>query len=346
MKITSKVTDIAYTQWVEQFVQEVLEESGLCGEEVVIMDIEPDKRIFITVDGLPHDIRTWGFIPVETDENGKPCAEDVQYTLFQMVEDEDGGGHGDEVDSGTLKIEWTNEENENQEDTGMNKTIEAIKQGEHVEIIDLFELVNQFKITMLSVSSSGIESFSMDVNTFEKGYGRYEFRQEQTTNNYFISASDIVDTEAKYVSGEDGFDSINISCTLKNGGNLSLYVFKVSQYESEAEAYTEIDFEELKNYLDNFRSDGGTYINVCVDDLHGLHLKIPMVDFADIEEDENEDFMLYVGGGSGELKVSLYDDSCNTFYKKKTGVAEEFIIRPYGQPFTEIIIQCFKKKSE
>lgn len=218
----------------------------------------------------------------------------------------------------------------------MNNTIEVIKQGKHVEITELFELVNQYKITMLSVGT-----FSMDVNRFEECNSNYEFIQVNTTNNYTVNSGEITGVEAKYIPADDG---VSISCALKNGGNLNLYILKVSQYEVETDNYKEIDLEELKDYLDSFRANGGTYIKVRLNDLHGLHLKLPMVDFADIEEDENEDYTLYIGGGSGELKVSLYDDSCNAFYKKKTSAADEFIIRPYGQPFTEITLLCFKNK--
>ena len=54
-----------------------------------------------------YDIRTWNFRPAKKDKKGQTCAEIVEYTLFKMVADEHGS-HGEEVDEGCLRIEWTN----------------------------------------------------------------------------------------------------------------------------------------------------------------------------------------------------------------------------------------------
>ena len=43
------------------------------------------------------------------DKNGKTCAEIVDYTLFKIVMDNNGNGHGEEVGEGRLNIEWKNE---------------------------------------------------------------------------------------------------------------------------------------------------------------------------------------------------------------------------------------------
>lgn len=106
-KITNKVTEPGYIQWIEKFVRDVLDLADLCGENVVIEDIEYNRRISLTIDGEEYSIRTWNFYPEDTDKNGKTCAEKVQYTLFQMVEDEQGA-HGEEVDFGMIRIEWEN----------------------------------------------------------------------------------------------------------------------------------------------------------------------------------------------------------------------------------------------
>ena len=107
MKIINKVTDSSYIQWVEKFVQDVLDRAQISCNEVVIEDIEPDKRIFLTLDGEEYDIRTWNYQVVKKDTLGIPCAEMVRYSLFVMVND-DTGSHGDEADYGTIKIEWKN----------------------------------------------------------------------------------------------------------------------------------------------------------------------------------------------------------------------------------------------
>ena len=105
--IVNKVTDKAYIQWIENFVDRVLKLAKLSYEETVIEDIEPSKRILLTIDDKEYIIRTWNFQPVERDENGNPCAEMVEYSLFEMVKHEKGSG-GVEVDNNRIKIAWKN----------------------------------------------------------------------------------------------------------------------------------------------------------------------------------------------------------------------------------------------
>lgn len=107
MKIVNKVTDENYTQWIENFVTRVLKHAYIKYEEVVIEDIEPSKRIFIFVDGKEYDIRTWNYHIVKYDNNGIPCAERVDYTLFEIVKD-NNGSHGEIVDEDQTQIEWVN----------------------------------------------------------------------------------------------------------------------------------------------------------------------------------------------------------------------------------------------
>lgn len=107
MKIINKVTDEGYIQWIEDFVRQVLQKAKLSYEEVVIEDIEPSKRIYLTIDGKEYSLRTWNFHPVEKNENGNTCAEMVEYSLYEMVSNKDGA-HGKEVDFGIMKIEWNN----------------------------------------------------------------------------------------------------------------------------------------------------------------------------------------------------------------------------------------------
>lgn len=107
MKITNKVTDPGYVQWIEQFVANVITQSEVTCEEVIIEDIEYSKRIFLDIDGEEYVIRTWSFHPIEKDAKGYTCAEMVDYTLFKMIED-DIGIHGEEIHEGTLAITWKN----------------------------------------------------------------------------------------------------------------------------------------------------------------------------------------------------------------------------------------------
>ena len=107
MKIINKVGDTGYIQWVEQFVGQIVQESKIDCEEVIIEDIEHSRRIFLTIDGQEYAIRTWSFHSIEKDEQNQTCAEMVDYTLFRTVAD-DTGSHGEEICNGLLKIEWKN----------------------------------------------------------------------------------------------------------------------------------------------------------------------------------------------------------------------------------------------
>lgn len=107
MKITNKVTDPGYVQWIEQFVTNVIMQSETICEKVIIEDIEYSKRIFLLIDGKEYIIRTWNFHLIEKDERGYTCSEMVDYTLFKMIED-DIGIHGEEICDGSLAITWKN----------------------------------------------------------------------------------------------------------------------------------------------------------------------------------------------------------------------------------------------
>lgn len=107
MKIINKVTNEDYIQWIEDFVIKVLKHASIKYDETVIYDIEPSNRIFIFVDDKEYDIRTWNYHVVKYDNNNIPCAENVEYTLFEIVQDDDGS-HGEIVDEGRIRIEWVN----------------------------------------------------------------------------------------------------------------------------------------------------------------------------------------------------------------------------------------------
>lgn len=107
-KVINKVTDLGYIQWIEKFVRDVIKQANINCKEIIIEDIENSKRVFLTIDGKEYDVRTWNFDIVDTDSNGIPCAEIVDYTLYEMVVDV-GGSHGQIIDCGKIRIEWKNE---------------------------------------------------------------------------------------------------------------------------------------------------------------------------------------------------------------------------------------------
>ena len=108
MKITNQVTDPNYTQWIEKYASDVLKHAKLKCKEVIIEDIEPSKRIFLLVDGSKYTIRTWNYRPIKFDKNDMVCAECVEATLYKMVFEEDGSGHGEVMDDSMIKIKWKN----------------------------------------------------------------------------------------------------------------------------------------------------------------------------------------------------------------------------------------------
>lgn len=105
MKIVNKINDPNYIQWIKKFVTRVMTKSKLPFGEVIIDDID-DKHIYLNVDGEEYDIRIWNYRPVKKDKEDYPCAEMVDYTLFHMIDDSDGSGHGEEICNGSLRIEW------------------------------------------------------------------------------------------------------------------------------------------------------------------------------------------------------------------------------------------------
>lgn len=108
MKITNKVNNPNYNQWIEKFVTQVIKKSKLPCEEIIIDDIEDSKRIYLIVDGEEYTIRTRNFHSVKKDEKDRTCAEMVDYSLYKMIDDGDGSGPGEEVCNGSLRIEWKN----------------------------------------------------------------------------------------------------------------------------------------------------------------------------------------------------------------------------------------------
>lgn len=107
MSVINKVTDDNYVKWVEEFVCKVLKNANIEFNTVEIEDVEPDKRIFIKVDGIDYIVRTWNFHLVGTDMQGIPCCELVDYSLFITSENTEFRS-GEELDEGKIEIQWEN----------------------------------------------------------------------------------------------------------------------------------------------------------------------------------------------------------------------------------------------
>ena len=111
MTIINKINNdtlqaFGYEQWIEKFVENVINKVGLNCNEVTIVDLD-GKTIYLSIDGTTYNLRTWDFHPIQKDDNGHTCAEIVRYTLYEMIEDKTGG-HGNEIGEGEIKIDWKN----------------------------------------------------------------------------------------------------------------------------------------------------------------------------------------------------------------------------------------------
>ena len=117
MRIIDNVKRPGFTQWCPDFVKRVIESTHMiiCGNRVDTVEITEitDKRIYLSISGLPFIIRTWNYIPCEKDRSGKTCGERVDFTLFFAGEEytfPNGlkSGNGVPMTSGALKIKWSN----------------------------------------------------------------------------------------------------------------------------------------------------------------------------------------------------------------------------------------------
>lgn len=111
MKIINKVENAYCRQWVKELTEQAIQNSNLDCTKVVIDEFDFDKRISLKINDKEYTIKILDFIPLDRDTTGRVCRAIYSYTLFMMVEEEDGSGHGEEIDHNTLMIAWKNKEN-------------------------------------------------------------------------------------------------------------------------------------------------------------------------------------------------------------------------------------------
>ena len=113
------------------------------------------------------------------------------------------------------------------------------------------------------------------------------------------------------------------------------------------ESFIEEDVYTLKDSLEEvLANDNKSYLLAKATDNFGLSMKINNVQRAYVDEDE-EGFELHISDDFTEIKLPLVDDSVNGIYHKTSGNLEEWLIKPYGQPFMEIRLVVFEsEKSE
>ena len=100
MKIINNIEIDNPNQWIERFVEQVL-------EQALIEEIEEEKRILLSAGGQRYDIRIQAFLPVAADLNGMVCTENVQYVLYRK-NTENGREYGEAIDDDFIRIQRGN----------------------------------------------------------------------------------------------------------------------------------------------------------------------------------------------------------------------------------------------
>lgn len=197
----------------------------------------------------------------------------------------------------------------------------------------IFEVVNNYALTILSLKKDKGEVMSMQINQYEKTPTGYEFSQtcQMDGARFVLNAEDLVTAKSEY---NKEADFLYITCELLNGMELNLMILNMEDNKNEiAEGgWKEIDVYALKDFLEEM--NGCFRALVKVTDAFGLNIGIQNP--APIYIDDEEELILNVGDGANSLRLPLYDDNVNLFYMRESNRSKEVIIKPFGQPFLEI----------
>ena len=225
------------------------------------------------------------------------------------------------------------------------KTIKTVLNNTAATAQDYFQLVNQFDYSNITLQKDKKTVLEMAVNKVEEYGDTIEFLQDCTETHYVLNLSDVQSIEGKLHEDADIFI---ITVELKDGTRLSICIFHISTNSATLvkESFIEEDVYTLKDSLDEvMENDNKSYLLAKVMDNFGLSMKLNNVQRAYVNEHE-EGFTLYIGDDFTEIKLPLVDDCCNGIYYKKSGSMEEWLIRPYGQPFMEIRLVVFENESK
>lgn len=223
--------------------------------------------------------------------------------------------------------------------TMTNETIETIKNGSNPSTQELFDLINAYSVTMLSIQDKNHKTRTeMNVNYFDSYKTEYEFGQLNTDTRCIINKSDILSAESHWI--EKG-DMIHIKSCLSDGGYLNLVIFHASNglKITTSKDYYEISLYELNEFLQKTSGDKPEYSCsvVKVKNKFGFNMRMvyPKQTFIDMEDDDPNG-QLCIEDDVNFLKVNVMDDSCNQFYRKDSAESAEIAIMPYSEPFMEI----------
>lgn len=233
----------------------------------------------------------------------------------------------------------------------MNKTVEAIKNGQNVATEELFEVVNSYVLTTLSLRTPDKQRImSMKVNHYENACGCYEFTQTcQLFDDvaYSLKPDELVSVRGEYNNKADTF---YITCELKNGMELWLMIVNVSGSEEEIESdgFYETNIYDIQEFLEDVIHEKNEYYCVLarVTDVFGFDFKMRNAVRTYINTLDDSDWKLHISDDFNTFEVPVTDDSVNLLYMKETDHSKEIIVKPYGQPFMEIRMLFFKKHEQ
>lgn len=229
----------------------------------------------------------------------------------------------------------------------MNKTIEAIKNGQKVATEKLFEVVNMYDITHLSLMKGNQAIWAMQVNKFQKYKDMFEFSQDCATDNnkYLLNKDEIISSDIEW---NEKADALFITCILKNDMKLQMMIlFPYKSFkETESDGFYETDVYSIQEFLDDVIHEKNEWyiIMTRITDVFGFDLKMrnPFRTYVDTLED----WKLHISDDVNTLEVPVNDDSCNFFYMKETDSTKEIIVKPYGQSFMGIKMLFFKRHEQ
>ena len=231
----------------------------------------------------------------------------------------------------------------------MNTTVEAIKKGQKATTEELFEVVNAYVLTTLSLRTPNHDIImSMQVNQFEKFHNDYKFSQQCNGYNdavYMLKSDELVSVGGEYSKKADAF---YITCKLENGMELLLMIVNVSGSENELESdgFYETDVYGMQDFLDDVIHEKNEYYCILarITDVFGFDLKIrnPIRTYINTLEG----MALHISDDVNTFEVPVFDDSINLIYMKETDSSKEIVVKPYGQPFMEIRMLFFKKHEQ
>lgn len=223
--------------------------------------------------------------------------------------------------------------------TIINKTIEAIKNSKQLLTQELFDLINAYGITMLSIQDKNHKTITeMDVNYFDSYKTEYEFGQLNTDTKCIVYQMDIVSTESELLQDEN---MIHIKSSMSDGGYLNLVIFHASNglKITTSKDYYEISLYELNELLQKTSGDKPEYSCSMVKIKNGFGFNMRMIypkqTFITMEDDDTNG-QLSIEDDVNFLKVDVMDDVCNQFYQKENAESVDIVIKPYNEPFMEI----------